>query len=96
MKARNENNHTCQICGKGYYACDKCEKLNSYKIVVDTPACYGVYLVLTELRQGVIDQTEAQKKLKEQGLTLTVLKQSKTEYIPDVFNKLAEILRGKK
>ena len=41
-----ENNHECIICGNGYYACNKCDKINSWRRYVDTPSCYQLYLIL--------------------------------------------------
>ena len=85
-------NHVCQICGKEYYACNKCRKYNGYKLVVDKPDCYGVYLILTDYRQGVITKKEAEKKLRDNNITLTSLKKNKDNYIPEVYDKLVEVM----
>lgn len=90
-------NHVCQICGTRYYACNKCKKYNGYKLVVDTPECYGIYLVMVDYRQGVITQKEAEKKLRENcNITLSSLKKNKDKYIPEVYDKLVEILTIRK
>ena len=92
----NIPNHQCQICGREYYACNKCEKLNSYKLVVDKPECYGIYLILLEIRQGVLTMAEANDKLRDKyDLSLTSLKKHKADYLPEIYNKLTEILRAK-
>ena len=88
----NIANHYCQICGKGYYACNKCKKYNGYKLIVDTPTCYGIYLILVDYRQGVITQKEAEKKLRDNNITLASLKKNKDNYIPEVYDKLVEIM----
>lgn len=86
-------NHTCQICGTQYYACNKCKKYNGYKLVVDKPECYGVYLVLVDYRQGVLTQSEAEKKLRTNcNITLATLKKNKDKYIPEIYDKLVEIM----
>lgn len=86
-------NHTCIVCGKNYYACNKCEKANSYKVITDKPECFAVHLILTEYRQGVIDKAEAKKKLANKcGITQSVLTKNKSNYITEVYDLLADIV----
>ena len=64
-----ENNHECIICGNGYYACNKCDKINSWRRYVDTPSCYQLYLIIEEYMHEVISKVEARKLLANIGIT---------------------------
>lgn len=33
-------NHTCQKCGKRYYACPDCERNGSWRAIACSPECY--------------------------------------------------------
>mgnify|MGYP007069903972 CR=1 FL=1 len=55
-------NAKCQICGNGYHRCAKCKDIPHYKNVVDTPECFGIYCILHEYRENVINGTEATER----------------------------------
>lgn len=59
----------CMICGKTYKYCPDCEKVESYKDVVDSPVCYSIYLTVIEHRDKVIDSNKAVDKLKDVKMT---------------------------
>ena len=84
-----ENNHECIICGNGYYACNKCDKINSWRRYVDTPSCYQLYLIIEEYMHEVISKVEARKLLANIGITSETLK--KKDYKESVYNVLADI-----
>lgn len=66
-----ENNATCSICGKGYYACLSCSdsiKANPWKIHTDTSEHYKVYQIIHGLSTGVYDKDEARIKFKNVNL----------------------------
>lgn len=88
-------NRTCQICGTPYYACHNCEKVNSPRIVTDKNECYFYYIILTELRQGVISKDEAKRKLIGIGCNLTSLKRNAQNFLPEVYDVLVDILKSK-
>jgi hypothetical protein len=88
-----ENNHECVICGNGYYACNKCDKINSWRRYVDTPSCYQLFLIIEEYMHEVISKAEARKLLANIGITFKTLK--KEDYKESVYNVLADITNSK-
>lgn len=88
-----ENNHECVICGNGYYACNKCDKINSWRKYVDTPSCYQLFLIIEEYMHEVISKAEARKLLANIGITFKTLK--KEDYKESVYNVLADITNSK-
>lgn len=36
-------NHECRNCGKKYYACNDCERINSWKTICCSVECYDAY-----------------------------------------------------
>lgn len=84
-----ENNHECVICGNGYYACNKCDKINSWRRYVDTPSCYQLFLIIEEYMHEVISKAEARKLLANIGITFKTSK--KEDYKESVYNVLADI-----
>lgn len=88
-----ENNHECVICGNGYYACNKCDKINSWRRYVDTPSCYQLFLIIEEYMHEVISKAEARKLLANIGITFKTLK--KEDYKELVYNVLADITNSK-
>lgn len=88
-----ENNHECVICGNGYYACNKCDKINSWRRYVDTPSCYQLFLIIEEYMHEVISKAEARKLLANIGITFKTLK--KEDYKESVYNVLADITNFK-
>ena len=64
------NNHICQICGNSYYACDLCEKTNSWKTVSCTPFCYQIYIIITDYRLNIANQAESIKRLNKIGINI--------------------------
>ena len=63
-------NHICQICGNEYYACNSCEKTNSWKIVSCSPVCYQIYIIITEYRLNIVNQIESIQKLNKIGINI--------------------------
>lgn len=88
-----ENNHECVICGNEYYACNKCDKINSWRRYVDTPSCYQLFLIIEEYMHEVISKAEARKLLANIGITFKTLK--KEDYKESVYNVLADITNFK-
>lgn len=88
-----ENNHECVICGNGYYACNKCDKINSWRRYADTPSCYQLFLIIEEYMHEVISKAEARKLLANIGITFKTLK--KEDYKESVYNVLADITNSK-
>lgn len=85
-------NRTCQICGKPYYACRKCEEINSPRQTTDKNECYAVYVTLTALRQRVIDKGEAKEKLAEIGYNPKNIKSMRDNFLPEVHDWLVDII----
>lgn len=85
-------NKTCQICGKTYYACRKCEDINSPRQTTDKDECYGIYVILTALKQRVMNNVEAKSKLEKMGYTKDRLAKGKDNFLPEVYDWLADIV----
>lgn len=67
----NNNNSTCSICGKEYYACLSCHdsiKANPWKVYTDTAEHYKVFQVIRGLSTNVYTEEEAKAKLKNINL----------------------------
>ena len=65
--AEKNNNATCKICGKPYYACFSCAdsvKARPWKAFTDTANCYKVFQVVRGLSTGVYTKDEAKEKFK--------------------------------
>lgn len=91
-----KNNKVCQICGTPYYACSKCNEINSWKAVVDKPDCFKFYLILTELNQSIITEKEAAREFRNLELNLTNLRKRKIEFVEPVYRRLYDILKNNK
>ena len=66
-----ENNATCSICGKEYYACLSCHdslKVNPWKAFTDTAEHYKVFQVVRGFSTNVYTKEEARDKLKNVNL----------------------------
>jgi len=66
-----ENNATCSICGKDYYACLSCRdslKMNPWKIYTDTAEHYKVFQVVRGFSTNIYTKDEARVKLKNINL----------------------------
>lgn len=85
-------NRTCQICGKPYYACRKCEEINSPRQTTDNNECYAIYVTLTALKQGVIDKGEAKEKFAEIGYDPKNIKSKRENFLPEVHDWLVDII----
>ena len=70
----------CKVCGKPYKFCPDCERVETYKDIVDTPICYAAWLTVVEYRDKVIDAKKAVSKFKEYGIT----KEKAKDYLNDV------------
>lgn len=49
----------CQICGKEYEYCMNCKNTNNWRRYACCPEHYQIVQILTEHREGVIDDKEA-------------------------------------
>lgn len=85
-------NRTCQICGKPYYACRKCEEINSPRQTTDNNECYAIYVILTALRQNVINKGEAKEKFAEIGYDSKNIKSKRENFLPEVHDWLMDII----
>lgn len=88
-----EFNRTCQICGKPYYACRKCEEINSPRQTTDRNECYAIYVILTALRQGVITKGEARTKLNDIGITDKNITSKSNDFLPEIYTWIGDIVK---
>lgn len=82
-------NAKCQICGNGYHRCAKCKDIPHYKNVVDAPECFGIYCILHEYRENVINGTEATERFERLDIQYDKL-------IPAVARDIKEIVTNSK
>lgn len=85
-------NHTCQICGTPYYACRKCEDINSPRQTTDKNSCYAIYVILTAIKQGVMTNAEAKTKLVNMGYNAEGLEKNEDKFLPEIYAWLVEIV----
>lgn len=45
-------NTTCKICGKRYYHCKDCERINSWRLVACSPECWNIWCDQIEARRN--------------------------------------------
>lgn len=63
-------NSTCQICGTKYHYCGDCRKHSNWRRIVDTPEHYQIVMILTDYREGVINDIEAARRFNDLGVTI--------------------------
>jgi hypothetical protein len=83
------NKKTCTVCGKEYTYCPTCERLNSWKYYADTSECFQIFMIFSQLREGVITETEAITQFGNTGITLDY---DFNSFIPSVANEIKRIL----
>ena len=57
-------NRFCKVCGVPFYGCDNCYEFKTFephKTLCDTNQHYQVYLIISELRGGVMNSQEAKR-----------------------------------
>jgi hypothetical protein len=82
---------TCAICGKEYNYCPSCEQHKGYRYYADTPECFQVFLILQDIREGIINETEAVERFNHIGITLDY---DFTQMISSVATDVKRILGG--
>lgn len=83
----SQNNHWCSVCGTGYYACDSCKEVSSFKpwrTITDTIEHYKIHLIVTDYNNGLIEKTEAKNKLAKLDYKLTDLKDGVQAVIKEI------------
>ncbi len=58
-------NTTCKICGKRYYHCKDCERINSWRLVACSPECWNKWCDLIEARQAEQKKKAEPKSVKK-------------------------------
>lgn len=70
-------NRFCKVCGVPFYGCDNCYEFKTFephKTLCDTNQHYQVYLIISELRGGVMNSQEAKESLIHIGITVDEIK----------------------
>jgi hypothetical protein len=62
-------NKVCPICGNKYNHCVKCERIGSWRALACSHKCYQVYMVIAEIREGILTEKEAATELENIGVT---------------------------
>lgn len=60
----------CQVCGKEYKYCNKCNDYHNWREVCCSSECYKIYLIITQHRLGITDDSETVKLLNAKGINL--------------------------
>lgn len=85
-----EINHWCVVCGKGYHACDSCEKIKSYtpwRTLTDTIEHFAIFIVLKDYNNKIIDKQEARKLLENSDLSgRDSFKESSKKLLNEIFD----------
>lgn len=84
-----QNNKKCWVCGKEYYHCDKCEKINHWKAHYDTSVCLQIHDILDTYRSGIITKSEAKGRFSRLGITS---KSDFKKYLPEVAKDINDIV----
>lgn len=66
------NNATCSICGRGYYACFSCKEamnLHPWKLHCCSVDCYKAFQTIRGFSTGVYNKEEFKSKLKNLDLS---------------------------
>jgi hypothetical protein len=83
------NKKACAICGTEYNYCPSCERNAGYKYYADKPECYQVFMVLSEVREGTLTETEAAEQFNQIGIDT---KYDFTKFIPSVADDIKRIV----
>lgn len=84
-------NHVCKACGVAYYACEKCDKMRSWRAVADTIEHYQVYQILVLYSRNELSKADARKQLHNAGVSMA----SADEYTPGNAEMIREIFARK-
>lgn len=67
-----EINHWCVVCGRGYHACDACDKTKSFtswRSLTDSMEHFKIFTVLRNYNNKLIDKEEAKRLLSDIDLS---------------------------
>lgn len=65
-------NHWCVICGRGYHACDACNKTTNYtpwRSLADSQEHFQIFMILRDYNNKRIGKSEAKKLLSGMDLS---------------------------
>ena len=85
-------NHTCQVCGAKYYACNKCLQNGHWKIYCESPSCYQVYIIIAEYQKELITKEEVMDMFERIGITNKTLEKNKNRFLEEVYKIIQEII----
>lgn len=77
----------CTICGDEYDYCGHCKKRNSWKYYACTQQHYQIFIILREVREGIITEQEAGERLKSMHIKTKVLLPSVAEVVEKYINE---------
>lgn len=84
-----EINHWCVVCGKGYHSCDSCAKIKSFtpwRTLTDTLEHFGIFTVLKDYNNKIIDKQEAKRLLANSDLSeRDTFKESAKKLLDEIF-----------
>ena len=67
--ATHKPNHVCKVCGTPYYACESCEKHNTYKTVCESENHYKIYNIVVLYLRKLYTKQEAKNALSDCDLS---------------------------
>lgn len=90
MEENQKINHWCVVCGKGYHACDSCNKERSFtpwRVLTDTIEHYKIFMILKNYNNQLISKESAQEKLLSMDLTdMEFFKESAKKVLNQIFS----------
>ncbi len=83
------NKKACTVCGKEYTYCPNCERLGSWKYYADTPECFQIFMIFSQIREGTLTEGEAVTQFWHIGITLDY---DFSKFIPSVADEIKRML----
>lgn len=90
MERNQKINHWCVVCGKGYHACDSCNKEKSFtpwRVLTDTIEHYKIFMILKNFNNQLISKERAQELLFPMNLSdMESFKESAKKVLDKIFS----------
>ncbi len=77
----------CTICGEAYDYCGHCKSGNSWKYYACSQPHFQIFVILREVREGIITEKEAGERLKSMHIKTKILLPSVAEVVENYISK---------
>ncbi len=86
-----EINHWCVVCGKGYHACDACNKapgFTPWRSLTDSAEHFKIFMILKNYNNGLLAGSEARQQLSALDLSgKDSFNESSRKVLADIFGE---------